>query len=139
SVESSMQGESLPAVQVSDIVAYLHTLTPPPPINEGEWTEEQQAHIAAGRQVFERLQCGRCHVPPLTFTIDLMFDVGLEDEGGLKQFNPPSLRGVGHRQRFFHDGRAGSLREVFTEYGHQLDEAPAAEELEALLMFLESL
>jgi hypothetical protein len=139
SVESSMQGDPLPAAQISDMVAYLHTLTPPPPVDEGEWTVGQQQQIAAGRQVFDRLQCGRCHVPPMTFTIDLMFDVGLEDETGLKTFNPPSLRGVGHRQRLLHDGRAGSLREVFGEYGHQLDEPLDEEELEALVMFLRSL
>jgi hypothetical protein len=139
SVESSMQGDPLPAARVSDVVAYLHTLTPPPPVADGEWSEEQQQQIAAGRQVFDRLQCGRCHVPPVTFTIDLMFDVGLEDEAGLRKFNPPSLRGVGHRQRLFHDGRAGSLREVFGEYGHQIDEPLAEDELESLLAYLRSL
>lgn len=135
SVSSSMQGPPLLPPQVNDMVAYLHTLDAPPEIS-GDSTLAQREQ---GRQVFERQRCSRCHVPPLTYTSDGLFDVGLRDEKGLSKFNPPSLRGVRHMRRLFHDGRAESLRDVLVEEAHQLDESLPPEELEALMAFLRSL
>jgi cytochrome c peroxidase len=97
----------------------------------------QKLSIERGHQVFNRLKCDRCHVPP-TFTSSGVYDVGLRDELGNRRFNPPSLRGVGQRAAFFHDGRATSLRDVFAVYRHpgnaQLPEA----DLTDLLAFLRS-
>jgi cytochrome c peroxidase len=66
-------------------------------------------------------------------------DVGLRDEAGQKLFNPPSLRGVSQRQQFFHDGRAATLEEVFSDFGHQVDESLTEDELRDLVRFLRSL
>ena len=52
------------------------------------------------------------HIPP-SYTSNSKYDVGIHDEYGLKEFNPPSLRGISQRNRFFHDNRAQTLIEVF--------------------------
>ena len=44
--------------------------------------------------------------------------MGLKDEVGHHEFNPPSLRGVSNRDSFLHDGRAGSLEDVFVKEKH---------------------
>ena len=65
--------------------------------------------------------------------------MGLEDEKGLKKFNPPSLRGVSQGYSFFHDGRAKTLEAVFTEHAHQRNRPLEKGELADLLRFLRSL
>ena len=135
----TMRGEGIHAHEINDVVSFLHTLNPPPSVDAGEWTEDDLTQIEQGRRLFASLDCQRCHVPPLTYTLDMTFDVGLEDEAGLGRFNPPSLRGVGQRKSFFHDGRAKSLEDVFLEYGHQLQEQLPKADLQSLLAFLRSL
>jgi YVTN family beta-propeller protein len=138
SVTSSMQGPQPTVDQVSDLVAYLHTLSPAPPIRRPT-TDAEKTLVVAGRQVFEREACAKCHVPSLTFTTDAVFDVGLVDELGLSKFNPPSLRGVSQRSAFLHDGRAKSLRSVLEDHSHQLQGALSPTDLNALLEFLQSI
>jgi cytochrome c peroxidase len=53
--------------------------------------------------------------------------------------NPPSLRGVSQGRAFFHDGRATTLKEVFTRHRHQLKAELSRENLDDLLASLESL
>jgi cytochrome c peroxidase len=79
-----------------------------------------------------------CHVTP-RFTSPESYDVGMVDEKGNREFNPPSLRGVSQRRPFFHDNRASTLEDVFLKHRHQLDEALDDEERVALLAFLRSL
>ena len=135
---STMRGRGINAKQSADLVTFLHTLAPAPACQPPESVADQEL-IERGRRVFTDQGCARCHVPPLTYTSDGLFDVGLEDEHGQKKFNPPSLRGVGYGRAFFHDGRATTLESVFVEFGHQLDDALPDAELEALLRFLRSL
>ena len=70
-----------------------------------------------GRRVFEQRKCAACHVAP-EYTSSGRYDVGLKDEVGHHEFNPPSLRGVSNRDSFLHDGRAGSLEDVFLKEKH---------------------
>jgi mono/diheme cytochrome c family protein len=134
SVVSTMRGYPLYDDQVEAIEAYLRSLPPPPALDRPG--DEQP--IARGSATFRRLRCDRCHEPP-TYSTPKTYDVGLEDERGRMEFNPPSLRGVARRRVFFHDGRAGSLAEVFRRFEHQLDEPLSDEELADLLAFLRSL
>jgi cytochrome c peroxidase len=94
--------------------------------------------IERGREVFARQGCSRCHTPPF-YTSTKTFDVGLTDERGLKQFNPPALRGVSQGGPYLHDGRAATLEEVFTSHQHQLERQLAKKDLYDLLEFLKSL
>ncbi len=138
SVDSSMHGQPLSAAAIQDLQAYMHTLEPPPPL-EPAVTDEDQAAVERGRAIFEKHNCGNCHVPPLTYTTQGAFDVGMTDRLGNTKFNPPSLRGVSQRYRLFHDNRAASLEDAFRIHGHQIDEALTDRELADLVRFLRSL
>jgi cytochrome c553 len=139
SLETTMHAKEFSQQQISDIVAYLHTLEPPPPLQPATDNPADKEQLIRGENLFINLGCGRCHVPPLTYTSPDAYEVGLTDEKGLTKFNPPSLRGVSQGYTFFHDGRAKSLAEVFTLHGHMLDRALSDTELADLLRFLRSL
>ncbi|HEV8001688.1 MAG TPA: cytochrome c peroxidase [Planctomycetaceae bacterium] len=136
SLQTTLRTKSVTSGQVADLTAYLKTLKPAPPENATADATEKLA-IERGHGIFARQKCDRCHVPP-TFTSPSLYDVGLRDEVGNRRFNPPSLRGAGQRVAFFHDGRATSLRDVFSVHHHpgttQLPEA----DLIDLLAFLRS-
>jgi cytochrome c peroxidase len=119
------------ADHVGDLTTFVHAL-PPPPAADGEPVER-------GRRVFEAHGCVRCHIAPLTYSSHGTHDVGLADERGARKFNPPSLRGVGHGRRFFHDNRAASLEDVFTTFGHPDGGTIDGDDLTDLVRFLRSL
>ena len=87
---------------------------------------------------FGILSSASCHQPP-TYTSDATYDVGLKDENGRREFNPPSLMGVSQRERLFHDNRARSLRNVFKRHRHQLEKPLDEKALNDLVSFLCSL
>jgi YVTN family beta-propeller protein len=137
SIESTMQGPKPGVAQVEELTAYLKTLSAPPPRAAFEDHPDHSA-MERGREVFATLACTRCHTPS-SYTSRKTYDVGLSDERGLRQFNPPSLRGVSQGGPYFHDGRAATLEEVFTTHQHQLDRRLAKSDLHDLLEFLNSL
>lgn len=139
SLQETMHAPQIKPADVDDIVSFLHTLPPVPPLKPAPKDDADRAQVARGEKVFLREGCAACHVPPLTFTSHAVYDVGLADEKGWKKFNPPSLRGVGRLRKLFHDNRANSLREVFETHGHQLAEPLPAAELGDLVRYLESL
>jgi hypothetical protein len=138
SVTTSMQGEPIPLDRQIDLVAFLHSLPPAPPLVPSTSDDDRQ-EIEHGKAVFRNLGCATCHVPPLTYTSDATYDVGMPDEHGQAKFNPPTLRGVSQRDHLFHDSRAVSLEEVIDVVGHQLSRTPTAVERRDLLRFLKSL
>lgn len=138
SIESTMQSDDAPrAEDIQAIAAFLRTLEPPPSLDAARESLDQAA-VARGRQLFKRQGCQECHAAP-SFTTPDVYDVGMEDELHHRRFNPPSLRGVGQRGPYFHDGRAKQLRAVFEAHRHQLDKALTEAELSDLLAFLRSL
>ena len=134
SIASTMQGPKPADAVVSDLVAYLRTLEAPAP----EPQPGAEAAVERGRAVFRAQNCAECHAPP-EYTTALPYDVGLSDEVGHRQFNPPSLRGVGRREPLLHDGRAATLGEVFRRYRHPRDAALTDAEIADLLAFLRTL
>jgi len=122
---------------VRAIAAFVRSLPPPPGIDVAR-AIPMTASARRGKQLFGSLGCIECHAPP-RYTSNACYDVGLADERGMRQFNPPSLLGVSQRDRFLHDGRAATLSEVFSQHGHQLDDPLEAEELADLLAFLRRL
>ncbi len=133
SLTSTMHGDPLSAREMEDMVAYLTSLEPPPPV---ERLDPQL--IAKGRDVFQSNNCVNCHAPP-AYTTPVTVDVSLLDELKRSRFNPPSLRGVSQRPRYFHDGRAESLEQVVLKIQHQLEEPLTPKDAKALLAFLRSL
>ncbi len=133
SVTTTMHGDTISKDQTDDLVAYLESLQPPPSANVSSETL-----TARGQAEFTRHGCVQCHAGP-NFTSPETFDVGLSDEENRRRFNPPSLRGVGQRDRLFHDGRANGLEDAIGRVGHRLDKPLSGEESAALLAYLRSL
>jgi cytochrome c peroxidase len=139
SFAETMHAPSVTAEQVDDLVSFLHTLPPPPPPEPVSADEADRAQVERGRVFFEEHGCVRCHIAPLVYTSHDVHDVGFADERGLRNFNPPSLRGVGQGYGFLHDGRAASLEEVFTKFHHKVGPDLPPDDLADLLRFLRSL
>jgi mono/diheme cytochrome c family protein/DNA-binding beta-propeller fold protein YncE len=135
--ESTMKGPDMSKAAANDLVAYLDTLERPPRFQKAT-TQKDTALITQGRGLFESLNCAACHRSH-TLTSDEVYDVGLVDERGLKKFSPPSLRGVGHRYRLFHDNRAANVEDVVTRFRHQLSRELTPDERQALIRYLKSL
>jgi cytochrome c peroxidase len=133
SLQSTMRSLRVRDEQVDDLVAYLKTLSPPPPVDK-----QDEAAIRRGRRVFDKHSCSTCHTPP-AYTSPKTYDVGLHDEVGNLEFNPPSLRGVGQAGPYLHDGRAETLEDVLSRYRHPGPVPIAREEMADLVTFLRSL
>ena len=132
SITSTMAGPKPTQRQLADLMAFLKAMPPAPPRHR---TTRNDPAVLRGKEVFRSQSCADCHTPPL-YTSGGVFDVGLNDETGHKTFNPPSLRGVSQGGPYFHDGRAGSLEQVFVKYRHQLKGELTKEEIEDLIKFL---
>lgn len=137
SAESTMKGRGVSKAEASDLAAFLSTLPAPPPFQKPSAPEDSLL-ITKGRGLFESLDCSACHRGHL-LTSDETYDVGLEDERGLRLFNPPSLRGVGYRDRLFHDSRAAGVEGVVRQHQHQLKRTLSPDEQTALIRYLKSL
>ncbi len=138
SMLETMHARSAPGEQVNAILAYLHSLTPPPPLDP-ERDDADLGQINRGRMVFQQHRCTECHIPPLTYSSHGTFDVGFADERGLRLFNPPSLRGVGQGYGYLHDSRARTLEELFTKFHHKVEKDLPEEDRVDLIRFLRSL
>ena len=133
-----MQADREPTeAQVTALAAFVESLPAPPSIDVARGTHDPVA-VDRGQKLFHSLRCDRCHAPP-AYTTPKTYDVGLRDKQGNDHFNPPTLRGVGQRGPYFHDGRAGSLRDVFLNHAHQLERDLTPAELNDLVSFLRSL
>ena len=139
SLHDTMHAPSVSGEQINDLLTFLHTLPPPPPLEPITEDEADREKVARGRTLFHERGCVRCHIPPLTYSSHDLHDVGFADENGLRKFNPPSLRGVSQGYRFLHDGRAATLEQVFTKHRHKVGTGLTAEERGDLLRFLRSL
>ncbi|MFN8374153.1 MAG: cytochrome c peroxidase [Anaerolineae bacterium] len=92
------------------------------------------ALVERGAQVFTEQGCDQCHVGAVGTNLQ-MVDVGT---GGT--FDTPSLRWLWLSAPYFHDGRATTLRDVFSLPGdHQLIYEVPVEDLNALMAYLLSL
>lgn len=133
SVVTTMQGKPPTEHQSQALAAYLQSLENPPRLGAAS-----SPHVDRGKVLFQEQACATCHVPP-TFTSKGTFDVGLTDENGRTEFNPPSLRGVRYRGPFFHDLRAATLEDVFVKHHHPTARVLQPEELVDLIEYLNSL
>ena len=125
---------------VDNILAFIGSLEPSPPYYD---SRNPGGDPLRGAAIFEKADCSRCHKPPY-YTVPNLKDVGVFDEyDGNREFNPPSLLGVSDRGRYLHDGRAKSLRDIFTKHDkekkHGKIQTLSAEEFEDLLTFLRTL
>ena len=136
-----MHGPKPTEEDLNALVAFLGTLDfVPPPNRKPDGSLNKAAR--RGKAVFRAKACNRCH-KGTTFTTRRTYKVGLESSGDkYQEFNPPSLRGVGNRAPYLHDGRAWTLEDVLTVHHRpsQLTRKPdlTPEELADLVEFLKS-
>ena len=137
SIATTMHGTKLNPSQIADLTAYLATLSPPPAIATGADKPDSPV-VAGGRAIFEERKCASCHALPEYTSVE-KYDVGLRDEVGNREFNPPSLRGVSGRDAFLHDGRVRLLEEVFLKEKHPRGLVLSLKEVTELVAFLKTL
>lgn len=134
SLGATLRGPVAAPSVASDIVAYLETLTPPPPRRD-----PTDPAARRGARVFEARKCASCHPPP-RYTVPSVKYVALDDgPGGHQAFNPPSLRGLGWSAPYFHDGRAATLGDVLAVHPPSLLNPLSPSDRADLTAFLESL
>ena len=134
SIARTMRGDEPSDEQVEALTAYLKSLAPP----KSSAPAGESAAVERGRTLFRAEGCADCHAPP-HYTSPGRYDVGLVDEVGNRKFNPPSLVGVGRRESLFHDGRAGTLEDVFLKHRHPRDTELTPGQVADLTAFLKSL
>ncbi len=137
SIRTTMRGAAPTPDQVDALAAYIRTLQPAPAVSLARGRADQAA-IQRGREVFETNGCADCHAPP-TFSTPEVYDVGLEDSYGNRDFNPPSLRGVSQRDRLLHDRSARTYREAIQAHADGSSLSLDTADWSALTSFLDSL
>jgi mono/diheme cytochrome c family protein len=116
SIQNTMQGDKRTPEELAALENYVRTLKPAPSLDRMRGTLDAAA-VSRGQKVFQVAGCADCHQSP-SYTSPEVYDVGLKDEIGNREFNPPSLLGVSQRQELLHDGRAKSLSELFEKFRH---------------------
>lgn len=125
---------------VDDLVAYAASLRP----EKNPLTDRNAEAVARGKPIFEgKAACAVCHEGPW-LTDCKQHDVGTrtaQDPDG--RYDTPSLVECYRTAPYLHDGRAATLREVFTKFnpddrhGRTSQLTPA--ELDDLIAYLQSL
>jgi hypothetical protein len=136
-IRELMEGDAL-LVDVEAIAAWMAEAEPPPgrPID-----------ASRGRALFESAEvgCASCHSGELLSDAarHAVLAPSSDPLAAIELADTPSLRGVRARPPFFHDGRAATLMDVLTTHNdgdlHGRTSQLAAEELEALVSYLETL
>jgi DNA-binding beta-propeller fold protein YncE len=136
-------GEGLPSAELSALIDYVSTMTPPigttalAPI-------EKQTLILRGRRLFESAEtgCGTCHDAGRGFIDGVRHSVSVHrpDKEG-ETFDTPSLKFVSGTAPYFHDGRYKTLDDVLTAPDHAMGTSSklARQDRAALVAYLETL
>ncbi len=103
--EERMSGPQLGDSQVSAVTHWVYGIPAPPPLRAVDDA------VTRGQALFESHGCPGCHSGPM-LTNNQTVDVGTG-----AAFQVPSLKGVGWRDPFLHDGCAADLRERFGPCG----------------------
>jgi DNA-binding beta-propeller fold protein YncE len=131
SMQSQLPTDQLP---IEPLSAFLRSTTPPPSLQFARDSVSNSDRLSHARTLFQTANCQSCHAGS-SLTSAAIVDVGIHDEEGVTEFNPPSLRGVSQRGPWFHDGRATQLRDVL-ESGHHGSDTPLSEDQITLLLEL---
>lgn len=123
------------------MLEYLKKLNYPKFTRPAKPTENQNSSIARGRDLFEgKAACNECHYGR-RLTDGETHSVGVGQGDTL--FDTPSLRHIRETAPYLHDGRASTLKEIFSRHNARKMHGNAAElndaELNDLVAYLESL
>ncbi len=121
------------------LMAYLGA----PPRAPNPYRNQPAATLARGENVYRRARCHVCHPGPI-FADLRKHDLGLGRENDFRsRFDTPSLRECYRTGPYLHDGRAATLRDIFTDHNpddlHGLTSGLSNEELDDLVAYLRSL
>ncbi len=127
--------------EIDDMYAFLCSLKPEPSFHFVKGKPSESAE--RGKEVFERAGCVRCH-PGKHFTDQKMHNVGVlsanEPDG---KYDTPSLIEAYRTAPYLHDGRALTIKEIFTEHNpgnrHGRTKSLSPEQLEDLVNYILSL
>jgi len=103
-----------PEADAVAIDEYLKSLkpVPSPHLNKGKLS----AAAERGRKIFKKADCASCH-PAGLYTDLTKHDVGTgRDREKGKEFDTPTLVECWRTAPYLHDGRAATMKEVFTKY-----------------------
>ena len=121
--------------------AYLKSLQPVPSpfLQRGKLTRSAKR----GKKIFQKAGCSACHATPY-FTDGQKYDVGTGvDRHKGAEFDTPALFEVWRTAPYLYDGRAATLKQVFTDFNpedlHGRTSGLTDGELEDLIEFVNSL
>lgn len=104
-----------PARDAAAIVAYLSSLEPiPSPLLENENGELSES-ARRGQDMVQKAGCTECHRGEF-FTIMGKRSVGVYTTGDPREFDIPTWREVWRTAPYLHDGRAATVKEIFTKF-----------------------
>lgn len=130
-----IQFTDLPKDFADCVDEYLMDLKPVPSpyLVNGELSEKAQR----GRKVYEKLKCDECHSGPY-YTDMKMHRIGedVEFENG---WDTPTLREVWRTAPYLFDGRAATMKDVFTVHKHGIDKKVSDKEIDELVEYVNSL
>ena len=115
--------------------AYLKSLCPVPSpyLVNGELSDLAKE----GQKVFEKLKCGECHSG--VYYTDMKYHRIGEDIEFEKGWDTPTLREVWRTAPYLFDGRAATMKEVFSVHKHGIEKKVSEKDIEALTEYVNSL
>lgn len=131
-----IQFHDVPEEDALNVDLYLKSLKPlkSPYLVDGELSEEAKK----GRKVFEKLNCDACHSGPY-FTDMKMHRIG-DDIEFEKGWDTPTLIEVWRTAPYLFDGRAATLKSIFSEHKHGIkDKKVSDKEIDQLVEYVNSL
>jgi hypothetical protein len=130
-----IQFSNIPVNILEDVNTYLKALRPLP----SPYLEKDAFSVKAvkGRKVFERMRCDECH-SGIYFTDMKMHRIGekIEFEAG---WDTPTLIEVWRTAPYLYDGRAATLKEVFSVFKHGITGKISDRDVEELVEYVNSL
>ena len=90
-----------------------------------------------GQKVFEKLKCGECHSG--VYYTDMKYHRIGEDIEFEKGWDTPTLREVWRTAPYLFDGRAATMKEVFSVHKHGIEKKVSEKDIEALTEYVNSL
>jgi len=130
-----IQFADIPEEKAVCVDKYLTSLKPVPSpyLVNGQLS----AKAMAGRQVYEKMECQKCHSGPY-YTDLKMYRIGekIEFEKG---WDTPTLLEVWRTAPYLFDGRAATMRDVFAKEKHGIEKKISAKEIDELVEYVNSL
>ena len=129
-------------VQIEDehalaVDAYLKSLeaVPSPYLVDGKLS----AKAEKGKEVFEQVGCKNCHHGPW-FTEQKLHEIGTQGEfDHQNKWDTPTLVETWRTAPYLHDGRAATMKDVFTQEKHGLRKNLSEEQIDQLVEYVLSL